>query len=232
MRTLSLAGFPKFAENCIPVGAAFVEHYRTSFLDEAASNMDLTLPELEADPTAIGTIGENLNFSGAAREVQSKKDRNRKRPAGSRDGELVAYHGLASTKRGQDMPDPYESLALIPKRWRSTEAEIEAAYKVRILVTHPDKNGTGDDKMFVAVQDSYELLMDLERRRAYDSQYDVNDALPEVAEIKGANFYTVMGACIERNARWSVIQPTPKLGDANTPMDEVDAFYAFFRYVR
>jgi len=71
---------------------------------------------------------------------------------------------------GTDTKDYYELLGVT----RDTpDAEIKRAYKKLALKWHPDKNPDQKEqaqKMFIAIQQAYEVLSDPEKRRRYDNQ--------------------------------------------------------------
>ncbi|KAI7843108.1 hypothetical protein COHA_003279 [Chlorella ohadii] len=129
--------------------------------------------------------------------------------------------------------DLYSLLGLQHERWMASEAQIKAAYRKAALIHHPDKQGAQDEAAlkaaedkFKKLQEAYETLSDPAKRREYDSTDDFDDSLP--TECAPADFYKVFGAAFRRNSRWSVNQPVPDLGDADAPMDKVDAFYNFW----
>jgi molecular chaperone DnaJ len=51
----------------------------------------------------------------------------------------------------------------------ATPDEIKAAYRRKALELHPDHSGT-DGKPFLGIQEAYEVLSNLTRRRAYDDR--------------------------------------------------------------
>lgn len=55
----------------------------------------------------------------------------------------------------------------------------------------------------------------------------VDDSVPPPTK-DAAKFYQTFGAAFERNARWFVTRPVPLLGDEGTPIEEVEAMYAFW----
>lgn len=82
--------------------------------------------------------------------------------------------------------------------------------------------------MWLKVQEAYETLSDPARRKKYDSSLPFDEKLPEKEEVTDENFYEVFGKCFQNNSRFSVVKPVPNLGDASTPMDQVDRFYNFW----
>lgn len=68
---------------------------------------------------------------------------------------------------------------------------------------------------------AYDVLSDPKKRKAYDSTEEFDDSIPseraaERASGSFADFAKLFEPVFERNARWSSIQPAPKLGDANS----------------
>ncbi|KAH7615639.1 hypothetical protein Ndes2526B_g09614 [Nannochloris sp. 'desiccata'] len=138
-----------------------------------------------------------------------------------------------------DKLDVYALLGLQHERWMATDAQIKAAYRRAALEHHPDKQHAlaGDDEKlkqasedrFKAIQEAYETLCDLQKRREFDSVDTFDDSLPnEVDATSPEDFFKFFGAAFKRNSRWSINQPAPELGDIDTDMDHVDAFYDFW----
>ena len=61
------------------------------------------------------------------------------------------------------MADPYAVLEVLPS---ATAAEIKAAYRRLVKQHHPDAGG--DDERMLALNAAWEVLSDVERRRAHD----------------------------------------------------------------
>ena len=61
------------------------------------------------------------------------------------------------------MADPYAVLEVLPS---ATAAEIKAAYRRLVKQHHPDAGG--DDQRMLALNAAWEVLSDVERRRAHD----------------------------------------------------------------
>ena len=103
-----------------------------------------------------------------------------------------------------------------------------------LLKHHPDKQAEAgksqeeaeSDPIFLAIQEAFEILGDEKKRRAFDSQFEFDDSIP--GEILKGDFYEVYGPVYVRNARFSEHKPVPRLGDDNTPLEEVHQFYEFW----
>lgn len=115
-----------------------------------------------------------------------------------------------------------------------------------------------DDYVFLAVKAAYDTLTDSAKRQAYDSTVmPFDDAIPPsrsqllqdpLLSYKDDDFYDLFGPVFERNLRFDArlrpenhkknkntnnLQKTsaskaPTLGDANTPIEEVHAFYEYW----
>jgi DnaJ family protein C protein 2 len=117
---------------------------------------------------------------------------------------------------------------------------IKKAYRKAVLLYHPDKQvgltGNKDDEeaIFLKIQLAVATLSDLGRRRAYDSQFDFDEAVPGKEETKVASANGAAAFCelyrpvFELNARFAEAKPVPNFGDENTPMSEVHAFYSYW----
>ncbi|XP_011305271.1 dnaJ homolog subfamily C member 2 [Fopius arisanus] len=130
--------------------------------------------------------------------------------------------------------DHYAVLGLKQLRFEASEDIIKRAYKQKILKHHPDKRKAmgeeirPDDDYFTCITRAWEMLGNPVKRRSYDSTDPFfNDDLPDEKDAK-VEFYETMGKAFEANARWSIKQPVPKLGDPETPRDNVERFYSFW----
>lgn len=72
-----------------------------------------------------------------------------------------------------------------------------------------------------------EILTDSVKRRQYDSVDELADRDPPNKKAKG-NFFKLWGPVFEAEARFSKVQPVPKLGDDSSTKEDVDAFYNFW----
>ena len=122
----------------------------------------------------------------------------------------------------------YKALGL-KDEWRSTDEQIKKNYQKGILKFHPDKiGGDEEDPMFLKIQEAYQNLIDEQKKKDYDSHYEFDDSVPKAVWKSEKHFFKHFGAAFERNARFSVQVPVPMLGDMDTPMEEVNAFYEFW----
>ena len=134
--------------------------------------------------------------------------------------------------------DYYALLGLEHERYLATEKDIQRAYKDTALKYHPDKRGAAVaeekekeriEERFKAIQEAYEHLSNPEKRRLYDSTDEFDDTLPTPNSYEtDEGFFSVFGAAFKRQSKWSVKKKVPELGDKETSMDVVDAFYDFW----
>jgi DnaJ family protein C protein 2 len=167
---------------------------------------------------------DNLNASvgGPISESQAKAfESHKKKPANSLD------HLIEK--------DYYDVLGLSELRYNATQDDIKKAYRKVCLIHHPDKQAQSsggadfDDTLFKNIQKAYETLSVPKLKRGYDSRDPFDDSLPDIYDIKSdADFYAYFGECFTRNAKWSNSGGSPALGDATTPYEKVEKFYAFW----
>ncbi|KRX54186.1 DnaJ -like protein subfamily C member 2 [Trichinella sp. T9] len=126
----------------------------------------------------------------------------------------------------------------IKLRQQATSAQIKAAYHRLILTHHPDK-GTASNSIlwknsnlyFPCILRAYDVLSNPMLRRSYDScDPNFDDSVPSVKEYSNDEFFAAFSPAFKRNACWSKIKPVPLLGDMNTDISEVRAFYNFWSH--
>ena len=141
----------------------------------------------------------------------------------------------------------YELLGL-DEPVRATPYTIKRAYRKSSILYHPDKTGRDDnDYVFIAVKSAWDTLSDPALRKAYDStEMPFDDGIPPDVASDGVNgilytdadFYGMFGPVFERNLRFDTrlqeqtskkgSNEIPSLGDEDTPIHEVQAFYDYW----
>ncbi|CAI5449182.1 unnamed protein product [Caenorhabditis angaria] len=131
--------------------------------------------------------------------------------------------------------DHYKVLGLSKLRFQATADEIRYCYRQKVLKHHPDKKKhrgitLEKEEYFTCITKAYEQLgMGEAKRQAFDSvDHKFNDQLPNEKSINHSNFFTELAPVFELNARWSNIQPVPKLGTNEATRDHVETFYDFW----
>jgi DnaJ family protein C protein 2 len=145
--------------------------------------------------------------------------------------------GARKKKRGagvklseEDFAEDWYGVLKLEQQESATDDDIRLAYRRRCLETHPDKQPNNSDVEFKKVQRAFEILSDPDTRVAFDSSRTFDDTIPP-EEVDESKFYKLFNPCFERNKKWSVVENLPSLGDDNTPLDQVKAFYdAWYRY--
>ena len=134
--------------------------------------------------------------------------------------------------------DYYGVLDLIPfKIPFYSEDDIEKQYRRQAVAFHPDKNGCAgtekDKKIWLCIQTARDTIMDLSKRRRYDSTLEFDDSIPTSKDIKNDDdFYKLFGECFKRNSRFAVDLPAPEIGNKDTPMDDVRKFYSYWDHFK
>jgi curved DNA-binding protein CbpA len=118
-----------------------------------------------------------------------------------------------------------------------SDEEIEKQYKRQSVSFHPDKNGNKktekDKKLWLNIKTARTTLMDLSKRRRYDSTLEFDDSIPSAKDIKSDDdFYIKFGVCFLRNSRFAEVRPAPELGNKDTPIEEVRAFYSYWDFFK
>jgi len=138
--------------------------------------------------------------------------------------------------------DHYAVLGLSHLRYKATEEQIRVAHRKKVLKHHPDKKAgvagdSNDDSFFKCIQKAFEVLINPERRRQFDSVDPYFELLeqdvPTASQIKNAKdpnaaFFKLFAPVFEREARFSRKQPVPMLGAYEDPKEAVEGFYDFW----
>lgn len=173
---------------------------------------------------------------GRSASCESLDDDEKERKASKKQEEAILKKYRKSI-RGKNFVDltMYQQLGLTDFGFDVTEEQVKKAYHRVLIEHHPDKTGkTEKDPNYLAVQKAFATLVDPAKKRAYDSQCDFDDWIPTGSEkIKendgtGKSFYDLYGPVFAANARFSENTPVPMLGDDETDMDTVTAFYDFW----
>jgi DnaJ family protein C protein 2 len=167
-----------------------------------------------------------------------EEEENKQEETGNADQDAAFSAKMANkhkTWSKEKAEDYYELVGLGDLRWRANAEEIKASYRKMILIYHPDKmkaasekNQEVNDEIFKSIQKAYDVLSDPKKRRAYDSTEEFDDSIPSERQADREDFFKLFEPIFERNARWSNIQPAPKIGDPNTPYEQVKKFYDFW----
>ncbi len=128
--------------------------------------------------------------------------------------------------------DHYAVLGLSKYRYKANEEQIRKAHRKKVLKHHPDKKGgekggLDKDGFFKCIQKAYEILMDTEKRRQWDSVDKGADVPKPTSKSKG-DFFELWGPVFESEARFSMKHPVPQLGNKDTPKAEVERFYSWW----
>ncbi len=82
--------------------------------------------------------------------------------------------------------DPYQELGV---RRDATPEQVKHAYRKRVQKAHPDKGGTKEK--FHAIQKSYDILSDAERRKRYDQTGDDTAPAADPRELAMAELASI-----------------------------------------
>ncbi|XP_056429472.1 dnaJ homolog subfamily C member 2 [Hyla sarda] len=176
----------------------------------------------------------NRNVSASFQELEDEKETSEE----SEDEEFqLEEFALLKTLDPKDWKnqDHYAVLGLRNLRYKATQKQIKAAHKAMVLKHHPDKRKAageqiveGDNDYFTCITKANEILSDPVKRRAFNSiDPTFDNSVPSKSEGKD-NFFEVFSSVFERNSRWSNQKNVPKLGNMNTSIEDVDAFYSFW----
>ena len=145
----------------------------------------------------------------------------------------------------------YYKVLHLPCKPTITPDDVKKAYRKACLKYHPDKSGRGEeDAVFLKVKAAFETLST--QKLAYDStEMPFDESIPSDREIAESDFFSLWEPVFQRNLHFdSRLLPTkggnkrnnnkrnkkgnknrqgpPPLGDANTPIEEVNEFYEYW----
>lgn len=211
-----------------------------------ASSNSLPVKTSRYEPAGLSFHSLALRLLGLGLGSDEKQEENEAAPnkeeSFSASSDSFQFKGKKKATLGQEDQDHYALLGLGHLRYLATEDQIRKCYRESALKFHPDKQAAlllaeeteegkaakkeEIDQHFKAIQKAYEVLIDPVKRRIFDSTDEFDDAVP--GDCSPQDFFKVYGPVFLRNARWSVVQQVPVLGDDDTPLHEVDKFYDFW----
>lgn len=133
------------------------------------------------------------------------------------------------------LQDHYAVLGLSKLRYKATEEDIKKAYRIKVLLHHPDKRKAAgedvrpDDDYFTCITKAYEILGNPQKRRSFDSIDPVfKDPAPPSNDHTKKHFFKVFGEAFALEARFSEKLPVPVIGGPDDPRESVEKFYDFW----
>jgi len=196
-------------------GQAFWDRFEAPLAKPQKGGNDKSQPDNEKEERT------ETEREKAYREKREKKQRESR----GKDGGLLK---MSDALKGKDL---YE---LLEVEAGASGEDIKKSYRKLVLVHHPDKMADPTEeqkKHFLLIQEAFEVLSDPEKRRRYESMLDFDDSIPTnfgKGKLEGADFFEVFRPVFKRNARWSARPRVPELGDENTDIEKVKAFYDFW----
>ncbi|KAF8098869.1 hypothetical protein N665_0257s0079 [Sinapis alba] len=219
-----------------------------------AFSNSLPVKSLNREPAGHAFHSAALKLHGCAEELSDGGEGSDKKDGDDKEKEYVpSFNPYANRRKknkkkkksGTQQQDHYALLGLRSLRCLATEDQIKKSYREAALKYHPDKlaalvleEETEEGKevkkeeiasRFGAIQEAYEVLMDSNKRRMFDSRDEFEDEEEEEEEISPREFFMVFGSAFKRYAKWSVNQQrVPDLGDEYTKIKDVFKFYSFW----
>jgi DnaJ family protein C protein 2 len=191
-----------------PAGHAFFDQYeRKAGSDDDAKD--------EASQDRSGSDEEQSSSRPSPKKKKEKKERE----------EALK---LPECLKGEDL------YTLLEVDAGASQEDLKKAFRQQCLTQHPDKHSdkTGAELeavnlQFVKLQEAFNVLSDVKKRRKYDSMGEFDDSVP--TKLKdGQDFFEVFDPVFKRNAKWSEKKPVPELGKLDTPYEKAKAFYDFW----
>ena len=98
----------------------------------------------------------------------------------------------------------------------------------KIILTEEQKKQKEINEKWLKIKEAYEVLLDPEKRKKYDSTIQFDDTIPKEKEYDDKEFFRIFGPVFLKNSIWSKKKPVPKIGDLETPLEKVKKFYKFW----
>ncbi|KAI9056606.1 DnaJ-domain-containing protein [Trametes sanguinea] len=215
---------PLVERRLLPAGQAYLEHVRRAVHKLSFEEHDKHAEEERKRLEALNGNGTGIEDDlGVGDEEETE--------------ELLSLDPKEWKKQ-----DHYAVLGLSHLRYKATPDQIKIAHRKKVLKHHPDKKAgvagdSNDDAFFKCIQKAFDVLMNPERRRQFDSvdpYFDLIEAdVPTASQVQKAKnpekyFFEAFGPVFEREARFSRKQPVPMLGSYDDPKEVVEAFYDFW----
>lgn len=203
---------------CAPFAKKEVQNAGKAFFNKYEKLAGSESPEKEEAGRESGSgseSGDNMSPTKSGKKKKEKKEQ---------DNVLKMPECL----KGEDL------YGLLEVAEGASQDELKKAFRKICLVYHPDKHGgKSEEEMeavnlhFVKLQECFNVLSDVKKRRKYDSTGEFDDSVPSRLK-EGQDFYEVFGEVFRRNAKWSEVKPVPELGGPETPYEKVKSFYNFW----
>jgi DnaJ family protein C protein 2 len=181
------------------------------------------------------SIGASANFSDSEDDSSDLSEETKRKRAYSIEQAEKKRHVKSREEIERialENGDLYAILELEHKTWEAKDKEIRKGYQKLALRFHPDKLGDAiteqGKQMWLKIQLAYDTLTDPARRRRYDSTLPFDDSIPKQGDWNDETFYEVFNEVFERNSMWALKRPVPKIGNHETPISEVKAFYKYW----